>query len=118
MKSTKDSLEPYTAEYVTQVSKGNPDESDAVVHERKSNSLADLYIEQSRKVVSFWTMGMNQHTRGTWCNTLAYNVHFLLNKQAKPGNWCILTDWSTKSACGTAREVGTFTHRLTSRYDG
>jgi len=31
-------------------------------------------------------MGMNQHTRGSWVNTLSYNVHFLLNKQAKPGN--------------------------------
>ena len=35
-------------------------------------------------------MGMNQHTRGTWVNTLSYNVHFLLNKQAKPG-WSIFT---------------------------
>jgi len=103
-------LEPYTAEYVTQVSKGDPDESDAVFM-KKIKEMADLYIEQGRKVVSFWTMGMNQHTRGTWCNTLAYNVHFLLNKQAKPGSGAFSLT-GQPSACGTAREVGTFTHRL------
>ena len=106
----KKSLEPYTAEYVTQVSKGNPDESDADFM-KKIKEMADLYIEQGRKVVSFWTMGMNQHTRGTWCNTLAYNVHFLLNKQAKPGDGAFSLT-GQPSACGTAREVGTFTHRL------
>jgi nitrate reductase NapA len=103
-------LEPYTAEYTTQVSKGNPDESDAVFM-KKIKALADMYIEKSRKVVSFWTMGMNQHTRGTWVNTLAYNVHFLLNKQAKPGSGAFSLT-GQPSACGTAREVGTFTHRL------
>lgn len=106
----KKSLEPYTAEYVTKISKGNPDESDADFM-KKIKTMADLYIQKSRKVVSFWTMGMNQHTRGTWCNTLAYNVHFLLNKQAKPGSGAFSLT-GQPSACGTAREVGTFTHRL------
>ena len=106
----KKSLEPYTAEYTTQISKGNPDESDEVFM-AKIKEMADLYIEKGRKVVSFWTMGMNQHTRGTWCNTLAYNVHFLLNKQAKPGSGAFSLT-GQPSACGTAREVGTFTHRL------
>ncbi len=106
----KKSLEPYTAEYVTKISKGNPDESDADFM-KKIKNLADLYIEKGRKVVSFWTMGMNQHTRGTWVNTLAYNVHFLLNKQAKPGSGAFSLT-GQPSACGTAREVGTFCHRL------
>ena len=43
-------LEPYTAEYTTQVSKGNPDESDEVFM-KKIKTMADLYIEKSRKVV-------------------------------------------------------------------
>ncbi|MGB5918225.1 nitrate reductase catalytic subunit NapA [Arcobacter sp.] len=103
-------LEPYTADYVTQVSKGNPDESDEDF-KKKIKELADLYIEKNRKVVSFWTMGMNQHTRGSWVNTLAYNVHFLLNKQAKPGSGAFSLT-GQPSACGTAREVGTFAHRL------
>jgi len=72
-------LEPYTLDYVATISKGDPDE-DLEGFKKKLKALADLYIEKDRKVVSFWTMGMNQHTRGTWVNTLAYNVHFLLNK--------------------------------------
>jgi nitrate reductase NapA len=103
-------LEPYTLDYVAKISKGNPDE-DINEFKRKLKVLADLYIEKGRKVVSFWTMGMNQHTRGTWVNTLSYNVHFLLNKQAKPGSGAFSLT-GQPSACGTAREVGTFCHRL------
>jgi nitrate reductase NapA len=103
-------LDPYTLDYVATISKGDPDE-DLEEFKKKLQALADLYIEKNRKVVSFWTMGMNQHTRGTWVNTLSYNVHFLLNKQAKPGSGAFSLT-GQPSACGTAREVGTFTHRL------
>ncbi|MDD2566620.1 MAG: nitrate reductase catalytic subunit NapA [Thiovulaceae bacterium] len=103
-------LEPYTLDYVATISKGNPDEPLEEFKE-KLKTLASYYIEKDRKVVSFWTMGMNQHTRGTWVNTLSYNVHFLLNKQAKPGSGAFSLT-GQPSACGTAREVGTFTHRL------
>ena len=106
----KKSLKPYTLEYCAKEAKGNPDE-DIDSFKKKLKTLANLYIEKNRKVVSFWTMGMNQHTRGSWVNTLAYNVHFLLNKQAKPGSGAFSLT-GQPSACGTAREVGTFTHRL------
>ncbi|NOQ31940.1 MAG: nitrate reductase catalytic subunit NapA [Helicobacteraceae bacterium] len=103
-------LAPYTLDYVADIAKGDPDESKEA-YGKKLKALADLYIEKGRKVVSFWTMGMNQHTRGTWTNTLAYNVHFLLNKQALPGSGAFSLT-GQPSACGTAREVGTFCHRL------
>lgn len=103
-------LAPYTLDYTARISKGDPDES-LDSFKQKLQQLADLYVEKDRKVVSFWTMGMNQHTRGSWCNTLSYNVHFLLGKQAKPGNGAFSLT-GQPSACGTAREVGTFTHRL------
>jgi len=106
----KKSLEPYTLEYTAKNTKGDPNE-DIEVYKKKLQALADLYIEKGRKVVSFWTMGMNQHTRGTWVNTLSYNVHFMLNKQAKPGSGAFSLT-GQPSACGTAREVGTFCHRL------
>jgi nitrate reductase NapA len=106
----KKSLEPFTLDYVAKISKGDPNE-DIEAFKKKLQMLADLYIEKGRKVVSFWTMGMNQHTRGTWVNTLSYNVHFMLNKQAKPGSGAFSLT-GQPSACGTAREVGTFTHRL------
>jgi len=106
----KKSLEPYTLDYVAKIAKGDPNES-IESFKKKLKDLAALYIEKDRKVVSFWTMGMNQHTRGTWVNTLSYNVHFMLNKQAKPGNGAFSLT-GQPSACGTAREVGTFCHRL------
>src|SRR6478672_9284120 len=48
--------------------------------------LAELYADPNKKVVSFWTMGFNQHTRGVWCNNLVYNIHLLTGKISEPGN--------------------------------
>lgn len=106
----KSALEPYTLDYVADLAKGDPDESLDSFKE-KLQQLAAYYIEKSRKVVSFWTMGMNQHTRGTWVNEQAYMVHLLLGKQAIPGSGAFSLT-GQPSACGTAREVGTFSHRL------
>jgi len=106
----KKALEPYTLDYVAEVAKGNDDES-IEDFKAKLQLLADLYVEKNRKIVSFWTMGMNQHTRGTWVNEQSYMVHFLLGKQAKPGSGAFSLT-GQPSACGTAREVGTFAHRL------
>ena len=73
--------------------------------------LAELYADPKKKVVSFWTMGFNQHTRGTWVNNMIYNVHLLVGKIAEPGCGPFSLT-GQPSACGTAREVGTFAHRL------
>jgi len=106
----KTAVEPYTLDFVAELSKGDPDES-LESHKAKLKELADLYIDKSRKVVSFWTMGFNQHYRGSWVNEQAYMVHLLLGKQAQPGNGAFSLT-GQPSACGTAREVGTFAHRL------
>jgi nitrate reductase NapA len=74
-------------------------------------ALAELYADPKTKVTSFWTMGFNQHTRGVWCNNLVYNIHLLTGKIAEPGN-SPFSLTGQPSACGTAREVGTFSHRL------
>ncbi len=95
-------VEPYTAEYVEQLS-GVPQD--------KLKALAELYADPDIKVTSFWTMGFNQHTRGVWCNNLIYNIHLLTGKIATPGN-SPFSLTGQPSACGTAREVGTFSHRL------
>lgn len=95
-------LKPYTPDYVSKLS-GVPAQT--------IEEMARLYADKSRKVNSLWTMGFNQHVRGTWVNNLVYNVHLLTGKICKPGeNPMSLT--GQPSACGTAREVGTFTHRL------
>lgn len=73
--------------------------------------LASLYADPARKVTSFWCMGMNQHTRGTWINNLVYNIHLLVGKIATPGN-SPFSLTGQPSACGTVREVGTLTNRL------
>lgn len=106
----KQGLEPYTLDFVAELARGDADEP-IEEFKRKLKALADLYIEKSRKVVSFWTMGFNQHQRGTWVNEQAYMVHLLLGKQATPGNGAFSLT-GQPSACGTAREVGTFAHRL------
>ncbi|MFT6556414.1 nitrate reductase catalytic subunit NapA [Sneathiella sp.] len=81
------------------------------VSKEKLIELAELYADPDRKVVSFWTMGFNQHTRGVWANNLIYNIHLLVGKISTPGN-SPFSLTGQPSACGTAREVGTFAHRL------
>jgi len=95
-------LEPYSFEYVSELS-GVP--------VKQLEELAKLYADPDRKIISFWTMGFNQHTRGTWVNTQAYMVHLLTGKISMPGNGAFSLT-GQPSACGTAREVGTFAHRL------
>jgi nitrate reductase (cytochrome) len=92
----------YTVEKAAQIS-GVPAD--------KLQALAELYADPKVKVVSYWTMGFNQHTRGTWANNLVYNIHLLTGKISKPGNGPFSLT-GQPSACGTAREVGTFAHRL------
>jgi nitrate reductase NapA len=74
-------------------------------------ALAKAYADPKVKVTSYWTMGFNQHTRGTWVNNMIYNVHLLTGKISEPGN-SPFSLTGQPSACGTAREVGTFAHRL------
>ncbi|MFX1672656.1 periplasmic nitrate reductase subunit alpha [Paraburkholderia sp. A2WS-5] len=92
----------YDAAYVTKISG---------VSKAKLDQLAQLYADPNIKVVSFWTMGFNQHTRGVWANNMVYNLHLLTGKISTPGN-SPFSLTGQPSACGTAREVGTFSHRL------
>ncbi|MDD5388657.1 MAG: nitrate reductase catalytic subunit NapA [Gallionellaceae bacterium] len=106
----KTALEPYTLDFVAEVAKGDPDEP-MDQFKAKLQTLADLYCEKGRKIMSFWTMGFNQHQRGSWVNEQAYTNHLLTGRQAAPGNGAFSLT-GQPSACGTAREVGTFAHRL------
>ncbi len=96
------SVAPYTAEMVSELS-GVP--------VARLEELAQQYADPDRKVMSLWTMGFNQHSRGSWANSLCYNVHLLTGKISEPGN-SPFSLTGQPSACGTAREVGTFAHRL------
>ncbi len=73
--------------------------------------LGRLFADRSKKIVSLWCMGMNQHTRGTAINQLVHAVHLLSGHWGKPGDGPqSLT--GQPSACGTVREVGTLSHAL------
>ncbi|NIS71022.1 MAG: molybdopterin-dependent oxidoreductase [Proteobacteria bacterium] len=98
----KEYVSKYTPEYVEKISGVSPLDLD---------HLAEIYGNPELKIISFWTMGVNQHTRGTWMNNLIYNLHLLTGKISEPGNQPYSLT-GQPSACGTCREVGTFTHRL------
>ena len=98
------------AEFVSEYTLDKVHEMTGVPKERLE-ALAELYADPKIKVTSFWTMGFNQHTRGVWANNLCYNIHLLTGKIAEPGN-SPFSLTGHPSACGTAREVGTFSHRL------
>ncbi|MDC7788502.1 nitrate reductase catalytic subunit NapA [Rhodoplanes sp. TEM] len=98
----KEQVAKYTLDYTAKLSGVEPD---------KLLKLAKLYADPRKKVVSYWTMGFNQHARGTWVNNLVYNIHLLTGKISEPGNGPFSLT-GQPSACGTAREVGTFSHRL------
>ncbi|MEC6796006.1 periplasmic nitrate reductase subunit alpha [Photobacterium sp. S4TG1] len=98
----KASVAEYTLEKASQMSGVEPE---------KLVELAKYYADPKLKVMSLWTMGMNQHTRGVWMQSLVYNLHLLTGKISTPGN-SPFSLTGQPSACGTAREVGTFAHRL------
>ncbi|HRG14442.1 MAG TPA: periplasmic nitrate reductase subunit alpha [Pseudomonadota bacterium] len=95
-------VRPYTLEHAAKMSG---------VDATWLKQLAELYADPKIRVMSFWTMGFNQHTRGVWANNMVYNIHLLTGKIATPGN-SPFSLTGQPSACGTAREVGTFSHRL------
>ncbi|EDQ00417.1 nitrate reductase catalytic subunit NapA [Shewanella benthica] len=98
----KKSVAPYTLEKTAEMTGLSEDEL---------ITLAKQFADPKIKVMSLWTMGMNQHTRGVWMNSLVYNIHLLVGKISTPGNGPFSLT-GQPSACGTAREVGTFSHRL------
>ena len=108
----KRGLEPYTLDFVAKLAKGDPDES-LESFKKKLVALADIYCDAKRDILSFWCMGVNQHVRGVWVNEQIYALHLLTAKQGRPGNGAFSLT-GQPSACGSAREVGAFSHRLPS----
>jgi len=100
-------------EYKAQVAEYSVEKTEKIsgVSAKKLIELAKAYADPNVKVMSLWTMGMNQHTRGVWMNSLVYNIHLLTGKISLPGCGPFSLT-GQPSACGTAREVGTFSHRL------
>jgi len=102
LEELKTFLEDYTPEKVSAIS-GVP--------VGQIETLARVYGDPRRRVVSTWCMGVNQHYRGTWMNNLITDLHLLTGKISKPGN-NPFSITGQPSACGTVREVGTLANRL------
>ncbi len=96
------SLEPYTPERVQELS-GVPAELIRLI--------AAKMADPKENVISWWCMGPNQHTRGTAMNSLLHSIHHLSGQWGRPGASAFSLT-GQPSACGTAREVGTFAHLL------
>lgn len=63
------------------------------------------------RTMSFWTMGLNQRTKGVWANNLMHNLHLITGLIGKPG----ATPFSLTgqpNACGGVRDTGTLCHLL------
>lgn len=73
--------------------------------------LASQYGERSRKVMTVWGEGANQHARGTWMNNLLYNIHLLVGKVALPGNSPLCLTGQPAGA-DVVSDAGTLTHTL------
>ena len=95
-------LSEYTFEYASELSG---------VSVEDLQELAQVFADPNLRVMSLWTMGVNQHNRGTWMNHCIHNLHLISGKYGKPGSTAFSLT-GQPSACGTAREVGTFCHRL------
>lgn len=73
--------------------------------------LASLYGDPSLRVMSLWSSGTNEHTRGTWLNNLLCNIHLVTGRIATPGN-AVLPLATDASAYGSVHETGAATHAL------
>ena len=62
------------------------------VEKSRLQALAEIYADPNVKVMSTWTMGFNQHTRGTWANNLVYNLHLLTGKIVHARQLALLAD--------------------------
>ncbi|MCK7501100.1 MAG: molybdopterin-dependent oxidoreductase [Comamonadaceae bacterium] len=85
---------------------------------RSSCSSPTSTPTRSARWCRFWTMGFNQHIRGTWVNEQCYMIHLLAGQAGAARATAPSRSPASRRACGTAREVGTFSHRLPGRHGG
>ncbi len=95
-------LEDFTPEKASEIS-GTP--ADQIVE------AARLFGALGRKSLSFWTMGLNQRTRGVWANNLVHNLHLVTGKIGVPGSSSFSLT-GQPNACGGVRDQGGLAHLL------
>jgi nitrate reductase NapA len=97
----KNFLQQFTLEAVEKLSR---------VPAANIKEAARLFATQG-PTLSFWTMGLNQRTRGVWANNLVHNLHLITGNICKEGaDSFSLT--GQPNACGGVRETGSLCHLL------
>ncbi len=97
----KEFLQQFTLEEVEKLSR---------VPAANIKEAARLFATQG-PTMSFWTMGLNQRTRGVWANNLVHNLHLITGQICKEGaDSFSLT--GQPNACGGVRETGSLCHLL------
>jgi sulfite reductase (NADPH) flavoprotein alpha-component len=93
-------LEEYTPDYVAKMT--GLGEADIC--------LAAKWIGQSPEFTTFWTMGLNQSTHGTWHTNAICNLHLATGKICRPGSGPFSLTGQPNAMGG--REVGYLSHSL------
>jgi sulfite reductase (NADPH) flavoprotein alpha-component len=76
----------------------------------KDICTAAKWIGESPEVSSFWTMGLNQSTHGTWHTNAICNLHLATGKICRPGSGPFSLTGQPNAMGG--REVGYLSHAL------
>lgn len=71
---------------------------------------AAKWIGESREFTTFWTMGLNQSTHGTWQTNAICNLHLATGKICRPGSGPFSLTGQPNAMGG--REVGYLSHTL------
>jgi nitrate reductase NapA len=97
--------------YVKFLEQYSPEQAELIsgVPAKKIVEAARLFA--NGPTMTFWTMGLNQRTRGVWANNLMHNLHLITGQIGKPG----MTPFSLTgqpNACGGVRDTGSLCHIL------
>jgi sulfite reductase (NADPH) flavoprotein alpha-component len=76
----------------------------------KEIGMAAKWIGESPEVTTFWTMGLNQSTHGTWHTNAICNLHLATGKICRPGSGPFSLTGQPNAMGG--REVGYLSHAL------
>ncbi len=76
----------------------------------KDIRMAAKWIGESPEVTTFWTMGLNQSTHGTWHTNAICNLHLATGKICRPGSGPFSLTGQPNAMGG--REVGYMSHAL------
>lgn len=106
----KKSLEKYTLNYVSKLLKADENE-DINSFQIKLKQLSTFYIKKNKRILSYWSSGINKQKYGFETNLALNSLHLLLNKHSHKGSGAFPLSGQASSS-GTTIEAGTLANRL------